>query len=193
MRLKTLSLLFLICGFTLLSFVEQEREKGIIYWGDRDLTWEDFKGRGPSNSPYVALTHSAIDMGFGGEGSNVWFTVQTSFDPKLSWKKKNVDAFVLKHEQGHFDITEIYARVLRKQLMETKFKKYETITSEVQKVFSANFKACNKLQDQYDDETDHSKIKSEQLRWDTRISTMLDSLADYSQTKFTLDVSYLLE
>jgi hypothetical protein len=193
MKLKLTGLAILLLFVTLASFNTQEREKGYLYWGDRQLTWEDFKGRGPGNTPYVALTHSAIKMNFGGEEKKVWFTIETIFDHKQSWKKKNVDDHVLKHEQGHFDITEIHSRLLRKELLSAKFKKYETISSEVQKIFNANFKACDKMQDLYDDETDHSKIKEEQYRWNTKITEMLDSLGEFTMTKFELDVSYLLD
>lgn len=170
---------------------QEERDPQYIYWDERPVTWDDFKGRAPGNSPYVALTYSAINFSYSGEGSNLDLEIHTIFDPKQSWKKKNVTDFVLKHEQGHFDITEIYARVFRKEIQSYKFKKLDSIDDEMQKVFMKNFDACGKFQDKYDKETDHSKIEKEQLRWNDQISTMLDSLKDYANPVLKLDIGYL--
>ena len=175
------------------SFSNFDREKGYIYWDQRALTWDDFKGSPVSSSPYVALTHSAIVLNFSGQDNTINFSVESAFYPRQSWKKKNVDDYILKHEQGHFDITEIYSRILRKAIAEMKFKKYDTIGSEVQKVFNQKSNDCEKLQDQYDHETDHSKKKEEQYRWDAKIATMLDSLSDWSTPEFMMDVGYLLD
>jgi len=191
MRFNILFLLTVFVGLTFFSFVNEDRDKSSIYWDDRSLTWDDFKGHAPSSTPYVALTFSSIKLLFGGEENEIWFTIETIFDPKQSWKKKNVDEFILKHEQGHFDITEIHSRLLRKKLAETKFKKYETIGSEVEKIFNANYKACDKMQDQYDNETAHSKIKNEQVKWNNKINQFLDSLSAFSMTELKLDVGYL--
>lgn len=175
------------------SFIDQTREKGYIYWDQRSLTWDDFKGSAPSSTPYVALTHSAIVLNFSGQDNTLSFSIESAFYPKQSWKKKSVDAYILKHEQGHFDITEIYARMLRKELQEMKFKKYESLSNDVQQVFTKNSNACKKFQDLYDKETDHSKKKEDQYQWDAKIATRLDSLSNWSNPDFIMDVSYLLK
>lgn len=192
-KITAISVVLSMLVISLSSFIRFEREKGYIYWNERKLTWDDFKGSAPSSSPYVALTHSAIVLNFSGEDNTVSFSVESAFYPKLSWKKKNVTDYILKHEQDHFDITEIYSRILRKEIQAMKFKKYETIGTEVQQVFNKNSAACEKLQDKYDKETDHSKKEAEQYLWDTRIATMLDSLSGWAKPEFTMDVSYLLE
>lgn len=185
--------LLLITAIISVSFVYYERDKKLIYWGQRDLTWADFKGSAPSRTPYVATTFSSIVLEISGSGSEINLVIETAFFPKQSWKKKNVTDHVLKHEQGHFDITEIYSRILRKTLQETKFKKYETISTEVQKIFMNTSNACEDFQDQYDSETDHSKKTEIQLNWNGKITSMLDSLSAWSVPTFTLDVGYLLE
>jgi len=186
-------LALLVVGFSFFSASpSEERSKDYIYWDQRALTWADFKGAVPK-SKFIALTHSAIKLDFGGEGKTIWFTIESIFYPKKSWKKKGVDDHILKHEQGHFDITEIYARILRKTLSETKFKKYDIIGDEVQRIFNSNFTACEKFQDAYDKETDHSKIKDEQYRWNAKISSMLDSLSSQTETELKMDVTYLLD
>lgn len=193
MKFYSLRLLVLFSGLFLISFVSEERDKNYVYWDTRDVTWDDFKGRAPSRTPYIAMTWSAIRFSFSGEGSVVNVSVETVFDPKQSWKKKDVTDYILNHEQGHFDLTEVHSRMLRKEIQESKFKKYESIGTDLQKMFQKNYDLCGKMQDQYDKETDHSKKKEPQGEWDTKINYMLDSLAGWSTPEFVLDVSYLLE
>lgn len=169
----------------------EERDAQYIYWDERPVTWDDFKGRAPGSTPYVALTYSAINFAYSGEGNYLDLEIHTIFDPKQSWKKKGVNDFILKHEQGHFDITEIYARFFRKEIQKHKFKKLDSIDEEMQKIFYRNFDACGKFQDKYDKETDHSKIEKEQLRWNDEIATILDSLKNYSNPILKLDIGYL--
>lgn len=193
MKLHSLRLFVLLSGLFFISFVSEERDKNYVYWDSRPVTWDDFKGKAPSNSPFVAMTWSAIRFNFSGEGNNVNVSVETVFDPKQSWKTKNIDDHILNHEQRHFDLTEVYSRILRKEVQETKFKKYESIGPDLQKLFQKNFAACDKAQDKYDDETDHSKKKDQQLLWDAKIDNMLDSLSNWAANDFVLDVGYLLE
>lgn len=193
----TISLLF-ITALAFISSVNKktdegsERDKNYVYWDDRPVTWTDFKGKVPSSSPYEATTWSAIRFSYGGIGDELKITVETIFDPKQSWKTKNVTDHILNHEQRHFDITEVFARILRKDLLEKKFNKYETIDDEISKLFQHNFDDCEKMQDDYDEETDHSKKKEIQIAWDQKIDNMLDSLNDWSGTEYRLNVGYLL-
>ena len=194
MRKKILLLSLIVVGLLTFSFSNSthlEKDKKYIYWGDKELTWEDFKGRGPGKSPYVALTSSAIKMEFSGTGNTLNFSIATIFDQKESWKKKGADDHVLKHEQVHFDITEYYSRLLRKELQETKFKKRETLSSEVQKIYAAQYKECGKFQDLYDKETDHSKKKEEQYRWNEKVAELLNATSNLNATDFSVDISYL--
>jgi len=193
MKKKIFLPVFALLVFILGSFIYTERDSKLIYWDQRKLTWDDFKGGSPGSSPYVALTHSAISLNMSGQDKNIFCSVESVFYPKQSWKKKNVTDHVLNHEQRHFDITEIHSRMLRKTISETKFKKYETIAADIQKLFNASSSACSKMQDLYDKETDHSKKKPEQELWNTKIDSLLNVYQDWTKAEFVLDVSYLIE
>lgn len=184
---------FALLVFILGSFIYTERDSKLIYWDQRKLTWDDFKGGSPGSSPYVALTHSAISLNMSGQDKNIFCSVESVFYPKQSWKKKNVTDHVLNHEQRHFDITEIHSRMLRKTISETRFKKYESIASDIQKLFNASSTACSKMQDLYDKETDHSKKKPEQEQWNAKIDSLLNVYQDWTKAEFVLDVGYLIE
>jgi len=97
-----------------------EYETKIEWSADRKLTWDDFKGEpDTANFPNtLALTNS----GFGYESGINMFKdgqvfVQSVFNTNLSWVvPEGRNDYVLRHEQIHFDITEIYSRKLRKEL-----------------------------------------------------------------------------
>lgn len=180
-------------GFSTVEQIDVERDSSLIYWDDRALTWDDFKGKAPKNTEFIALTHSAIRMVYGGEGTTLSFVVETVFYPKSSWKKKGATDHVLKHEQGHFDITEYYSRLLRKDLAALIFKKEENIGKDVEKLFRKHHKGAEDMQDEYDKDTNHSIDVEAQTEWDVKIQQLLDETKDYTTTSIELDVSYLFE
>ncbi len=192
---KKLSILFLALislSFFSLQIIEEDRDKSLIYWDDRPLTWKDFKGKTPKNTEYVAMTHSAIDMLYGGENNNLRFIIETVFYPKSSWqKKKLVNDHILKHEQGHFDLTEYYSRLLRKDIAAIEFKKVSTIDAQVTKLFNKYSNQAEKMQDKYDKETNHSIDKEEQAKWNEKIAGFLEETKEYTETVIDLDISYL--
>ena len=174
------------------STVLQQNDEGYIYWGERQLKWSDFQGEIPNDSKFDALTHSIISLDFQGEGVILEFEIHTIFDPSKSWKRDGVDSYILKHEQGHFDITEYYARVLRKKLKTTKYKSLDTVGDEVKALFNESFNAANDLQLKYDKETEHSINRKKQKKWNKKIEKMLSSITAYRHPKLKVNISYLV-
>jgi len=76
------------------------------------------------------------------------------------------------HEQGHFDITEIYARKLDNALREYNFnpKRFKTDLDEIYKDI---MEEKEELQNQYDLETDYSRSKEKQAEWLKKIQKEL--------------------
>ena len=83
--------------------------------------------------------------------------VTTYFYPQLSWKKnsKENNQDLLKHEQLHWDISELYARKLR-----AAYKKY---------IPQKNQKERLQAQNAYDLETKHGLLKDAQEKWSDKI------------------------
>jgi hypothetical protein len=170
--MKLLVLLFII-GFTSFS---NER----IPWSeDLKLSWEDFQGRPDMRSAYVAMTNSGIVFSYrvASENGKLSLTteVEAQFNPKMSWyKPERVNKHVLQHEQGHFNITEIHARKLRKA-----FANYK-VTQNYEKELTAIFTRINRdrqlMQDRYDKETNHSQNKEKEAHWQGLINKELQSL-----------------
>lgn len=111
----------------------------------RKLTWDDYKGPVPSNSPYLSGTFMRVDRKVGGssfgtgsfEQSGSSFKLKDAvvitivFDDEKSWK--NIDSLnsteeqlLLEHEQGHYDITALVARDMFIAIMALKAQTFTT-------------------------------------------------------------------
>ena len=92
-----------------------------------------------------------------------------------SWKRiEQPSDYLLNHELGHFNLTEIYRRLAMDSIKSLPLFKIHNIDSIVSH-FSSKKAELQKI---YDKETDHSLIKESQKEWDKSISEKLNSL-DY--------------
>lgn len=153
------------------------QEEELIPWSsDRKLKWSDFKGKPLKTQWAAATTASGISYEFSTSGTPekmvVHFKVQTDFYPQKSWYRPElVDATVLGHEQLHFDISELFARKMRKQLSETVFT--QNIKAEVQAIYRQILKELNAFQNNYDHQTNFSRNTEKQLIWNQKIEKAL--------------------
>lgn len=86
------------------------------------LSWDDFKGRArPTTGEPSAVTDTGFRVQLECRESALDIRVVVEFYPNSSWvKAARKSAELLRHEQGHFDITELYARKMRKAIREAK-------------------------------------------------------------------------
>ena len=154
-----------------------------IAWSTaRPLVWSDFKGAPDGSNVNAALTSSKIVFGYNYNSRDGFgWHIQCLFDKSRSWVRVKND-FILAHEQGHFDITEMYARKLQKQLKGYSFNK-DKAQKEVPAIYQAIMKEQVDTQNRYDAETDHSRIKDKQLAWLEKIKKGLDELKEYADYK----------
>jgi len=179
----------------------------MIQWDEnRKLTWDDFQGNPYSSSnptfhstAYGATTYSYTTYDFSWEFSNAQgcyykytnISSTAHFDKSKSWVREGyVTDFVLKHEQGHFDIAQISADSFNEQvqseLMGKEFpcpgdrKDANSINNharnQVQGVFSEEHQIQVQMNEDYDDETQGPKDSSNsgQNEWDNKIQSLLD-------------------
>lgn len=185
-RIINISAVFLLSLF-LLSFYQKKDER-IIWSKDRLLTWEDFKGKAPGSGPYGAITFSGIGRDFIYNNGLITLNTGAFFYPKKSWvKEKARNEYLLKHEQVHFDITEIYARKFRKKILETKFKANgDKAKKKLLSLYSVVYKKWRAYQDLYDKETTFPINKAKQLEWNDRIARELKELEAYSEPEIII-------
>ncbi len=180
--------IILTCFVLLSSFIALQPNEDIIEWKkDYKLTWDDFKGE-PDLSKGNTIAMSAVSI------KKYKFTfnkkigisrVNALFNCKNSWSKTKKNEELLNHEQGHFDITEIYARKLRKKLNNKRFKR-NTFSQEIDDIYNTVYKEAVEYQNLYDRETDHHKNREKQKEWDIKIAKELQELDKYSNPEITI-------
>lgn len=156
-----------------------EKENSVVKWQERpEVAWSDFHGAPDFNSPFDAQVYSGMQYSLSYSISNgqaqFTYDVHSFFNPAKSWsKKERRSAYLLKHEQIHFDISELYARKLRIALDNFDYAAAKNPKHEIEKIFNQLNKERKGLQLKYDHETDHSKNKVKQTEWENYIRVQL--------------------
>ncbi|GAB3237999.1 hypothetical protein GCM10027346_30160 [Hymenobacter seoulensis] len=156
-------------------------EPAKIEWrAGRPLTWADFKSR-PATDQLAALTSSTIDAKVGCTDFVFSADVRAVFVPHESWVRdpQRATPALLRHEQAHFDLTEIHTRMLRQKLTLVKFDclKLQPAFNNLTKVA---FLAWQREEARYDGETNHGLNKEKQQAWEQRIQERLQQLEAYA-------------
>ncbi len=190
MRTTKLIIFFSLLAFSLTSFEKKEEEK-IAWRSDTRLDWKDFKGKPNKASRNAAMT----DSGYGFETGDVVkdsmkFIVVNYFYPKSSWVKLDIaTSGLLAHEQCHFDITEIFTRKFRKQLLSSKLNR-STLKSMLEKLFNNNQEQWKNFQTKYDNETEHSKNEQKQKEWEKKVRKELNELELFAGTEIKIFIRH---
>ena len=135
-------------------------EKKIIWNENRKLKQIDFKGS-IENRPFEAATSSGFGYEYSGRvfQGKVKFVVTTVFDCERSYFKGTyqIDT-VLAHEQGHFDMTELYARKFFKKITE-EVKSIKDLQENANKIYDDFTKELQIEQDRYDSDIYPNRAK----------------------------------
>lgn len=167
----------------LLSLRPAQDDETISWKANERLSWNDFRGGIPQNARAAATTASGITYRFSTSGTRdyieVDFKVDTYFYPDKSWYQPELcDEVILSHEQLHFDISELYARKLRKELSEAKYTS-KNIKSKVRAMYRKNNEALNDFQNQYDRATNFSRNREQQAIWNEKIRSILNEKSSF--------------
>jgi hypothetical protein len=188
--MKYVYLIFCIFITGLLSAQSQKEQVNdtIIVWqADFLLTWNDFQGKPGENVYARAQTSYKIEIVprevLVDEEDNIQgfekLTVEAQFYKKKSFKAlSNYTASLLRHEQLHFDIAELFARKIRARFTELK-EENEAKFSLYWEHYSALWMECRKLQKEYDTTTNHGRELFINKKWETTIQQELELLAEF--------------
>ena len=162
-----------------------------VYWdAKQNLNWRDFQARPNQNAhldaystlgiSYVVLhnTDKVIEMG-----------VYGYFEKDKSWVRKNEKtSHLLKHEQKHFDLCELYRRILKKRFAAFENYTYSNVNYEMKRIFQEVFDEYDQIQQRYDRETNHSLIKLKQQQWNDYIKKQLADYRKFEGDFVTLNI-----
>ena len=116
------NIFFFICFISLMNF-SFVKDDFILWQENKKLKIQDFKADNKDtikvNRQQFLGAISAIRIEYSSfqrnKNSVPNFSIKTYFDPNESWMLLKND-YVLQHEQIHFDLTELYARKMRKSV-----------------------------------------------------------------------------
>ncbi len=165
-------------------------QDNIIKWTeDRPLTWNDFKIINKNNHWAGAISHCGLQRSSVIEGDTLIFKLEPYFNKYKSWvKTAHKNDIVLQHEQIHFDLTEFYARKIRREILQISLSK-EDYLSTIDSLYNTYVNELNLINKQYDDETYFGNIDEVQSIWRERINKELLELDPYKETKLKVKLN----
>jgi hypothetical protein len=135
------------------------------------LAWEDFLCAPKKGTDAVASTSTSLGISYQLSNGRLSYHITCYFSKEKSWGLMKTD-YILAHEQGHFDITEIFARKLYEALQNYEFNK-KTFKKDIGEIYQSIVKQKEEYQKNYDDETDHSRKRKLQYEWLDKIDQLL--------------------
>jgi hypothetical protein len=177
--MKKIKASFLLLLFLPVFSQAQDSNEELIDWKPASrLSWSDYKGDPNPSSDAAASTTTYLGIEYNINEKSFTYKIQCKFSRTKSWGLSKTD-YILKHEQGHFDIAEIFARKLNKKMSEYQFDK-SSYRNDLKKIYKGITDEKEGFQNQYDKETDHSRKKEQQEEWIKKIDKMLKELQDFS-------------
>lgn len=163
----------LLTGILVWGFKPDRAIRDLVEWTDTTkVKWDDYKG-GITDTAKIASSSCGIYCIPQVIGDSASVTLIAYLDRSKSWvSRRNTDSLFLKHEQGHFDLTEAYARKLRKKISTIRPAR-ENFSAEIKKFYNWAWEDLQKQQAAYDKATDEGGVDFAQRVWDTHIANLL--------------------
>ncbi|SMB98110.1 hypothetical protein SAMN00120144_3487 [Hymenobacter roseosalivarius DSM 11622] len=155
---------------------------GTIVWSaNRPLTWADFKTKPTPADRLAALTSATIDVQAGCVDFKFTSTVRAVFVPTESWVRDSATATpnLLRHEQLHFNITELHARRMRQKIALLKLD-CKRLQPTFKNATKAIFAEWQKEEARYDQETNHGLNLDRQKTWEIQVKQRMALLEQYA-------------
>lgn len=135
-----------------------------LEWGS-PISYDDFESRPNQSDTAAANISVSILLGYVNTKSNILrFKVVAVMDKDESWIKEGFKKdHILKHEQGHFDIAQIYARKLKAFLKKRFYTPRDVRT--LHDLYDDFLNQMNEVQVRYDEETRGGWDPVAQSKW----------------------------
>jgi hypothetical protein len=158
---------------------------GIVWSAARPLAWSDFKAAAPADVSEGALTGYSLFYGMRCTGRAFEFVVSAVFLPDQSWVRPvvladpHLKSATLDHEQTHFDISEVFARRMRKYFAELN-RPCTRPDDELKKSADQIVHDESDEQARYDRETRHGLSANAQQAWDHDVQNRLATYGSFA-------------
>jgi hypothetical protein len=145
-------------------------EKGdTIFWSpSRKMTWADFKGAMPRNTKYSAQIFTNFEYSAPLDLVDGILTVNLQMKVYMlksaSWTSSaTLSDYSIAHEQLHFDLTKLIVERFKQKAK--KILTVDNYDSELQLLFIEMYREMNRIQKEYDSESNHSVNVFGQQKW----------------------------
>lgn len=173
----------LIIGFGILSHTNfLNYEKPMTFDKYDQITFENFRGleffkKSLYGNERFAYVVTSIDT----EINDNSVTVQSLFYPARSfvYKKNTNSKELLTHEKYHIKITELFARKAKEKI--SKLNRFDE--NKIEGIIRQVEREERKFQIEYDYNTFHSYVLSEQKRYEKEVDSLLTLLTEYKEPK----------
>lgn len=169
---------------------QQFAGKNVIFWDDEvRLGWGDFRKNYRSRNNYHASSATGIYSFWNCDSNRFSFVVGAFFDKNESWVMSWVQfdrrrkGFLLNHEQTHFDLTEVYARKIRREFARLQ-QPCRKSDDELNAIVNRYLEQFQEEEKRYDAETQHGIDERKQYDWDRKVYEQLDELQQFHFTKY---------
>lgn len=156
----------------------QDKSEELLNWSSRKLSWSDYKANPNPGSDAAASTTTYLAISYNISTKGFSYKIQSRFSKTRSWGRHKSD-YILSHEQGHFDIAEIFARKLNKAMSEYNFDR-KSYQKDLNKIYQEIVDGKEEMQNEYDEETNHSINKEKQAKWLEKIEKLLEETAAWA-------------
>lgn len=182
----------LIAAATAVCIGAAELPAGVVHWSDHPLCWSDFCATPPVGieqtnwvaSPKLVIswsaTFTATRKGTTWTSTVTSLTVTNYVDPASSWAvPSRTSAEALYHEQLHFNLHEVYRRLLESTLRpmscqaSTDSASLQALNSLLNSTSAAILGRAESAQLAFDSETAHGTNLQAQAVWEERIADLL--------------------
>jgi hypothetical protein len=146
------------------------QDHAFAWSASRRLVWGDFQGTPPSEGTEGAKTTYALYSAWKCRGDAFQFRVVAGFRTTQSWVKPAVlrdtaqSRSILAHEQVHFDLAEVHARLMRRHFAELSGPCRKT-DAQLGALAQRMEDAAGAEQRRYDTETNHGLLGDRQADW----------------------------
>ena len=164
---------------------ELARHDAVPWSASRRLSWDDFRGIPPASDPErAAETAYSLFHALGCRGKTFQFRVVAAVLPRQSWVRPAIlanpaqNSRTLRHEQTHFDLSEVHARRMRRyfsELREPCLKSEPELAAQSDRFIREEATA----QLRYDGETNHGRNVQRQSSWDADVARQVASLDQF--------------
>lgn len=170
--MKALFLIFI----SISSFMFSQKN---IEWNQKNrLSFDDFIGEPEISSAAAA---SAINIEYEIISQSIWtgkikIKIKANFNKEKSWAKpefKNLQ--LLAHEQGHFDIAQIFAIYMQRKV-DNEIKTSQDFHKKFQIVYDLIYNEYFEFQNKYEIDTNHGSDVAKQEEYDKMIKEKLNDL-----------------